>query len=104
MLLPTIFANFANTVQIRPSTTMFLTQTFTANTAEFACIKNIVVVGLTQTKLTNLANTEVKREVVVTSSLREGSTYQQEYWDPFCQYQAWLDGEAFLMKIHVMFY
>ena len=29
------------------------------------CMINIVVVGLTQTKLANLANIEVKREVLV---------------------------------------
>ena len=44
--------------------TIFIIHTFGVETGNL-CMINIIVVGLTQTKLANLANTKVKREVIV---------------------------------------
>ena len=44
---------------------MFIIQRYPVSTARTVCMINIVVVGLILTKLANLANTKVKREVLV---------------------------------------
>ena len=62
-LFTLVFAKFANFVWVRPTTTMFIIQTIVETGT--VCMINIVVVGLIKTKLANLANTKVKREVLV---------------------------------------